>query len=120
MKKILIIDDEEAILAMYKAALETDFSVFLAKNGLEGIEIAKKEKPDLIYLDIIMPKMNGLDVLKQFKEDKELAEIPIVLLTNLPKEASAEKAISLGAKDYFVKVEKTPEQLAEISRALVK
>jgi len=120
MKKVLIIDDEDPILKMYSAALSEDFEVITAKTGLLGIELAKKEKPDLIYLDIIMPEMNGLDVLKNMKDDKETANIPVVLLTNLPKEASGDKALSLGAENYLVKVDNTPDQLVEITKERLK
>ena len=118
MKKILIIDDEKPIIEMYSSVL-LDYQVLSALNGEEGIAIAKKEKPDLIYLDIIMPKVNGLDVLKRLKEDADTAEIPVILLTNLPEEASADKAKSLGAEDYFVKVEYEPEKLAEATKKML-
>ena len=113
MKKILIIAAEEPILKMYSATLTDKYQVVTAKDGESGIETARKEKPDLIYLDIIMPHLNGLDVLKKLKENKETQNIPVILLTNLPKEASADKATSLGARDYFVKVDNTPERIAE-------
>lgn len=117
-KKILIIDDEQAILNMYSAALG-DFGVITAGNGEEGLKIARKEKPDLIYLDIIMPQLNGLDVLKKLKADQATSEIPVILLTNLPEEASADKAKALGAEDYFVKVDYEPEKLAEATKKIL-
>lgn len=119
MKKILIVDDEEAIIQMYSAVLSENFEVSSAKNGQDAISMAKKEKFDLIYLDIIMPKMNGLDVLRQLKSDPETRDTAVVLLTNLPKEASADKAILLGAKDYFVKVENDPERIALLTKQLL-
>lgn len=112
MKKIMIVDDEETIIKMYTLALDK-YKVIGIKNPEEVLERTKLEKPDLIYLDIIMPKMNGLDVLTKLKSDRETAIIPIIVLTNLPKEASAEKALSLGADDYFVKVENDPQKIAE-------
>lgn len=118
MKKILIIDDEEAILRMYKDAL-ADYTVMTAKDGKEGLRTAQKDQPDLIYLDIIMPEFNGLDVLKKLKENKATTEIPVILLTNLPEEASADKAKSLGAEDYFVKVDYEPEKLAEATKKIL-
>lgn len=118
MKKILIIDDEEAILKMYGIAL-ADYELIKAKSGTEGLQKAASEKPDLIYLDIIMPQLNGLDVLKRLKTDKETKEIPVILLTNLPEEASAAKAKSLGADDYFVKVNYEPDKLAEKTKKLL-
>lgn len=112
MAKILIVDDEEPILNMYGAAL-TGHDVHFAKNGEEGLEKAQKDNPDLILLDIIMPKFNGLDVLERLKANKETSSIPVVILTNLPEEASADKAKALGAKGYFVKAEFEPDKLAK-------
>ena len=113
MAKILIIDDEESILKMYSAAL-SEHEILTAKDGNQGIEIAEKGEPDLILLDIIMPKVNGLDVLSQLKENQETSAIPVLILTNLPEESSGDKAKSLGADGYFVKAEYEPEKLAEI------
>ena len=118
MAKILIIDDEEPILKMYKESLG-QHQVITAKNGQEGLEIAAKETPDLILLDIIMPEVNGLDVLAKLKEDKNTASIPIVILTNLPEEASKEKATQLGAADYLVKAENEPDELAKKVKEIV-
>lgn len=118
MKKVLIIDDEDAIVAMYKTTL-SDYEVISANNGEDGLALAKKEKPDLIYLDIIMPKYNGLDVLRNLKQDKETCDIPVILLTNLPEEASADKAKALGAIDYFVKAEYEPEKVAEQTKKIL-
>ena len=112
MAKVLIIDDEEPILNMYGEAL-TGHDVIFAKNGEEGIEKAQKTGPDIILLDIIMPKFNGLDVLEQLKSNKDTASIPGIILTNLPEDASADKAKQLGAKGYFVKAEYEPDKLAK-------
>lgn len=118
-KKILIIDDEQPILKMYSTAL-VEYTVLTAPNGEEGLKAAKTEKPDLIYLDIIMPKINGLDVLKKLKEDDQTKEIPVILLTNLPEEASKDKAKVLGAYDYFVKVNYEPEDLLEATKKILR
>ena len=118
MAKILIIDDEEPILKMYGAAL-TGHEVLTATDGDEGAKIAEQELPDLILLDIILPKINGLDVLEKLKNNQETSSIPVIVLTNLPKEASGDKAQALGADGYFVKAEFEPEKLAtEIDKLL--
>ncbi len=111
MAKILIVDDEQPILDMYSESLN-NHEVLTAGNGDEAIQKAQKEQPDLILLDIIMPKFNGLDVLTQLKNDKDTCHIPVIILTNLPKEASEDKARELGAKAYYVKAEFEPEKLA--------
>lgn len=119
MAKILIIDDEEAILKMYSDALSTH-DVLTSKDGDEGIKIAEENDPDLILLDIILPKVNGLDVLSRLKENQETSSIPVIILTNLPEESSGDKAKSLGADGYFVKAEYEPDQLAEKVNKLLK
>ena len=119
MAKILIIDDEEPILNMYGEAL-SNHEVVYASNGEEGLEKARKEEPSLILLDIIMPKFNGLDVLDQLKNDKDTYQIPVMILSNLPKEASADKARDLGAAGYFVKAEFEPEKLASTVNGLLR
>ena len=119
MAKILIIDDEEPILNMYGEAL-SGHEVVYASNGEEGLQKALKEEPNLILLDIIMPKFNGLDVLDQLKNDKDTYDIPVLILSNLPKEASADKARELGAAGYFVKAEFEPAKLASTVNTLLR
>jgi len=113
MAKILIVDDEKPILRMYSEAL-TGHDIILAENGDEGLKMASKEQPDIILLDIIMPQVNGLDVLEKLKNDRDTSGIPVIILTNLPEEASADKAKALGAVAYYVKAQYDPEKLAEI------
>ncbi len=115
MASVLLIDDEPAILDMYRMKLEQDgYTVFMASNGLDGIDIAKKELPSVILLDIIMPNMNGFDVLKTLKETEETKAIPVFITTNLPEHTSGEKARSLGAVNYLVKAEYEPGMVADI------
>ncbi len=121
MAKVLIVDDEEAILMMYSESLKAGgHSVITAGNGEEGIESAKKNKPDLIFLDIIMPRVNGLDVLKELKADPDVKNIPVFLLTNLPEDASGGKAKELGVTGYLVKAQVEPAKLEEIVEEAVK
>ena len=119
MAKILIIDDEESILKMYSDAL-SNHDILTSKDGDEGIKIAEENCPDLILLDIILPKVNGLDVLSRLKENQETSGIPVLILTNLPEESSADKAKTLGADGYFVKAEYEPEKLAEEVNKMLK
>lgn len=118
--KILIIDDEEAVLEMYKIKLEMEgLRVLTAPDGQTGIEITRQEKPEVILLDIIMPKLNGLDVLKILKEDKKTKEIPVFLLTNLPQESGGGKGKELGAAGYLVKAEYEPKTLASMIKGVI-
>lgn len=113
--KILIIDDEPPLVLMYREKLELEgFQVISAGGGEAGLEKAKKEKPDMILLDLIMPKMNGLDVLKTLKGDPTTQNIPVLLLTNIPKDSGGDKGEKLGAAGYLFKAETEPQKLIEI------
>ncbi len=93
------------IVRMYQTKLEKEgFKVSLAFNGEEGLASMKKEKPDLVLLDIMMPKMNGIDALKAIKAESSLRDIPVVMLTNLgDRPEDVQKCKDLGAQDYWVK-----------------
>ena len=113
-KKILIIDDEEAVLKMYKEKLDSEgFETLTASDGTAGLELIRTKKPDLVLLDIIMPKYNGLDVLKDIKADGQIKTTPVYLLTNLPEDSSEDKAKALGAAGYFVKAHFEPQTLVD-------
>lgn len=112
--KVLIIDDERAILKMYAEQMQLmGIEALTAPDGPTGLRLAVEDKPDVILLDIIMPRLNGLDVLAQLKEDQETRNIPVFLLTNLPEECSGEKAKELGAAGYFVKAQYDPDKIIE-------
>jgi len=104
-KKIMLVDDDPLIIRMYQNKLSTDgYNVVTAINGEEGVLKAKKEKPDLILLDLMMPKMNGVETLKLLKKESDTKDIPVIILTNLEdKGEDVEKAKELGAKEYLVK-----------------
>ncbi|KAA0014893.1 MAG: response regulator [Thermoplasmata archaeon] len=103
-KKILVVDDEPEIVEVVKRMLEEKYTVISAHDGESCIEIAKKEKPDLILLDILMPKMDGWETLKRLKEDEELKHIPVSMLTALPltPEDTRDKPID-KIENYIVK-----------------
>ena len=103
-KKILLIEDEEFIIRPLEIILKKeDFDLVIAKDGEDGLLKIKNEKPDLVLLDIILPKMNGFEVLEKFKKERDLKDIPVIILSNLAREGEVERGLSLGAKDYFVK-----------------
>jgi len=109
MKKILIIEDDSFLSEMYSTKLTQDgFEVEVAIDGKQGLEKIKSVKPDLVLLDIVLPKMDGFEILENTKKDKELQDIPIILLTNLGQKNEIEKGLSLGADEYIIKAHFTP------------
>lgn len=103
-KKILVIDDEPSLLAIVSARLiHSGFDVITAKSALEGLEAAKKQNPNLILLDIMMPEMDGFTVITKLKTMRQTRTIIIVMLTSKGDAESIQKALNLGAVDYIVK-----------------
>src|SRR3989338_6731115 len=120
MAKILIIEDDPLMLRMYQKIFKFEgYEVTVASNGEEGIDQTRKEKPTLILLDIMMPKMNGLEVLDKLKNDPATKKIPIVMLTNLAGSHDAEKALTLGAVKYIVKSEFDPKQVTNMVKEIL-
>ena len=105
MKKILFVEDEPGLQATLGVALrDAGYVVVAAVNGEEGLSMAQEEKPDIILLDLILPKKSGFDVLKELKaEGAATAHIPVIVLTNLEGVIDIDRAISLGATTYLVK-----------------
>ena len=114
MKKILFIEDESTLQKTFGDILaQYDYKVISALNGEVGLRLAKSEKPDLILLDLVLPKMHGFEVLKGLKQDPETEGIPVIILTNLEKMEDVEKAIELGAKTYLVKTQYRIEEVMD-------
>lgn len=119
-KHLLLVDDDMTLSEMYAERLkQAGYEVTLAHDGEAGLAAAKTH-PDLILLDIMMPKMNGLDVLKAIKDDPATASIPVVLLTALIQEMEKHKGVTTGAAGYFVKSEIMPGDLIEKIEAILK
>lgn len=103
-KKILFVEDSEAFQKTFGEILTQEgFTVVGAFDGEAGIAMAKKEKPDLILLDLILPKKDGFAVLSALKADEATSGIPVIVLTNLEQSVDVEKALEFGAKNYLVK-----------------
>ena len=104
MKKILIAEDDAILLSILADSFTQEgFEVIKTKNGEEGLAAALREHPDLILLDIIMPKMDGVTMLKKLRQDKKCLAIPVILLTNLGYNREVEEAMKYGASDFLVK-----------------
>lgn len=120
MAKILIIEDDPLMQRMYQKAFSFDkYEVAVAGDGVEGLEKIRSEKPTIILLDVMMPKMNGLEVLDKVKADPELKSIPIIMLTNLAGSADAEKALAKGAVKYIIKSEQEPKQVVAMVKEIL-
>ena len=118
MKTILFIEDESVLQKTVRETLEQEgYKMISALDGEAGLRLAnpldKKNKPDLILLDLILPKINGFDVLKKLKEDQETKDIPVIVLTNLEGMKDIEKTIEAGATTYLVKANYTLEEVLE-------
>ena len=119
MKKILIIDDETLLVDLVKIRLEANnYEVIAAYEGVEGLEKAKNEKPDLILLDIAMPFMDGYQTLQKLKENDQTKPIPVIMLTAKSQVDDVTKVADLGAVDYVVKPFSPATFLEKIHKAL--
>ena len=111
-KKILIVEDDLAISQLYETELTLKgLTVVTAADGAIGYEKVISEKPDLILLDIMMPNVSGIDMLKRLKADENLKNITVVMLTNFGQENLVQESFSLGAQGYILKYQVTPAEL---------
>jgi two-component system phosphate regulon response regulator PhoB len=111
-KAILVVEDEISLRSALSDKLNNEgFEVIIAKNGLEGIQEIKKKKPDLILLDVVMPIMDGLSMLREIKNDDKTKNIPVVILSNLGDQRDILKAMEHEAFDYLVKSDVTLEAI---------
>lgn len=111
---VLLVEDDVFLANIYKTKFEMEkFKITMVDNGEAGLEEAKKKKPDIILLDILLPKLDGFAVLEKLKADNELKKIPIILLTNLGQKDDVEKGLELGAADYLIKAHFKPSEVVE-------
>jgi len=116
--KILIVDDEVEVLNMLSQRLKKhNFNVIKAQNGADGLKIARQKKPDLILLDLLMPKMDGLTVLKKIRQEKSIRKTPVIILSNLGSFDKISQAFKYQAHDYLIKSDRN---LSEIVRKIKK
>lgn len=121
--KIVIVDDEVHIRALLEQSLEEleedhGVEILSAENGLEGLEVIKEVRPGLVLLDIMMPMMNGYDVCKSIREDPNLSDVKVILLTAKGQEADRERGVEVGATRYMTKPF-DPDELLEIAREML-
>lgn len=119
-KTILLVEDDEMLHTMYTQKFTKEgYTVKSAYNGAEGVQLAESEKPDIVLLDIIMPKMDGFAALKKMKKNAATAGIPVILLTNLGQEEDIRKGKELGAVDYFIKANHTPQEVVDKVKSII-
>lgn len=119
-KTILLIEDDEMLHTMYTQKFTKEgYDVKSAYNGAEGVALSETEKPDIILCDIIMPKMDGFAALKKMKKNPVTANIPVILLTNLGQEEDIRKGKELGAADYFIKANHTPQEVVDKVKSII-
>ena len=112
--KILIIEDDTLLSKMYQTKLNMEgFETRAAYDGEEGLAMVKSEKPDLIFLDLMLPKMDGFTVLKKLKQNPATKNIPVIVFSNLAQASDIQLAKELGAVDYIVKAHLTPNAVVE-------
>ncbi|MFZ2803737.1 MAG: response regulator [Patescibacteria group bacterium] len=110
-QKILLVEDDGFLASIYAQKLEVEgFETSLATNGEDGLKFAAKDKPALILLDLLMPKMDGFEVLEKLKADEKLKNIPVLVLTNLGQREDVERCIKLGAVGYIIKAHSLPNE----------
>ncbi|MDO8505001.1 MAG: response regulator [bacterium] len=112
--KILIVEDDSFLAGIYAGKFESEgFKVSLATDGELGLKLAKKELPNIILLDVLLPKLDGFEVLEKLKANATTRVIPVVLLTNLGQKEDVERGFALGAADYLIKAHFMPAETIE-------
>jgi|WetSurMetagenome_2_1015567.scaffolds.fasta_scaffold1428111_1 CheY-like chemotaxis protein len=114
MPRILIVDDDAFLVSIYADEFRLhDFEVLTATNGEDALRIASAQKPDIIQLDLVMPRMDGFQVLETLKADKATSSIPVLILTNLSLQQDIDRCMKLGAAAYAIKTQSLPKETVE-------
>jgi len=114
MKKILLVENEEIMIGLLQKKLTNEgYEVSVARDGEEGLKAMREVRPDLVLLDIIMPKMGGFEVMEEMNKDKELKKIPVIVISNSGQPVELDKAQKLGAKDWLIKTEFDPQEVID-------
>lgn len=119
--RILLVEDDAFLIGIYATKLELEgFDVLQAKDGEAGLQAVQKELPDIILLDILMPKLDGFQVLEALKKDAKTKKIPVVLLSNLGQKDDVERGRALGATDYLIKAHFVPSETVQKIKHILK
>lgn len=119
-KKILLIEDDPFLVDIYTTKLnEVGYSVVSAFDGDEAMRKIEEEKPDVVLLDIVLPNIDGWEILRKIKKDEKLKNLEVIILSNLGQKEEVEKGINLGASKYIIKAHHTPSEVAaEVKKVL--
>lgn len=121
MAKILLIEDDSLIVKIYTTRLKADgYEIVSAEDGEKGLEVAQQEKPDLILLDVMMPKIDGFTVIQTLRADEQFKNTPIIMYSNLAQEAESKRAIEVGATEFITKANISPTELVNKIKSYVK
>jgi len=113
-KKILLIEDEELMIDLLQRRLTKEgYEISVARDGEEGLKVMREKGPDLVLLDIIMPKMGGFEVMEEMGKNNELKKIPVIIVSNSGQPVELDKAQKLGAKDWLIKTEFDPQEVID-------
>ena len=120
IKKILLIEDDKFLRElMTKKLVNMEYDVVSAVDGESGLAMIKETKPDAVLLDLILPGINGFEVLERAKKDPEIANIPVIILSNLGQKEDIERGLGLGAVDFMVKAHFTPQEIVEKLKSIL-
>ena len=119
--KILIIEDDKFLRELIsQKLLKEGYDIIEAMDGEKGIEKIKKEQPDLVLLDLILPGIDGFEILAKIKADPKISKIPVIILSNLGQKTDIQKGLEMGAVDYLIKAHFTPTEIVEKIRQVIK
>ena len=111
--RVLFVEDDPSVAQMYKLKLELDgYSVDVASDGEKALELARQDRPDIVFLDIRLPKLDGFGVLEALRKDPKTANLPVVILSNYSEKELIDRGLQLGALDYLIKTQTTPAHLS--------
>lgn len=120
-KKIVLIEPDDFLAEIYSAKFRQEgFKVKRAADGEQGLKLVEREKPDIILLDILLPKKDGFEVIRELKSQNGLNKIPIIVVTNLGQKEDIDKALALGAADYVIKAHFVPSETISTIKKLLK
>src|SRR6476469_3925438 len=102
-KKILLVDDSNTVLLMHRMLLKDDYELLTANDGRSAVELAAREQPDLIFMDLVMPKMSGIDACKALRAQAETASIPVIMVTTRGEAQNIEASYAAGCNEYIIK-----------------